>query len=225
MLFRFFFQRFQPCWNHSKAFHAIQCQNVGYIIDIWGILGHYLVFYYESNWESSVKALVVCCATYGGSGNIASSNWVDTFSRSCDTTVYFVNIGFFHISLLVRNTSKRMSMAYTQSVRWAYTIGMSITPTYDDGIMIPCNKVYLVKNMCSSILIGTHRSACFRIWWSYTTTTATFCPCREHRCRPNCHLKRNWYEDLVSNLSFVIFLRNKQTAFGLDSTVMCHIST
>ena len=66
------FQRFQPCWNHSKAFHAIQCQNVGYIIDIWGILGHYLVFYYESNWESSVKALVVCCATYGGSGNIAS---------------------------------------------------------------------------------------------------------------------------------------------------------
>ena len=67
------FQRFQPCWNHSKAFHAIQCQNVGYIIDIWGILGHYLVFYYESNWGSSVKALVVCCATYGGSGNIASS--------------------------------------------------------------------------------------------------------------------------------------------------------
>ena len=66
------FQRFQPCRNHSKAFHAIQCQNVGYIIDIWGILGHYLVFYYESNWESSVKALVVCCATYGGSGNIAS---------------------------------------------------------------------------------------------------------------------------------------------------------
>ena len=65
---------FQPCWNHSKAFHAIQCQNVGYIIDIWGILGHYLVFYYESNWESSVKALVVCCATYGGSGNIASSH-------------------------------------------------------------------------------------------------------------------------------------------------------
>ena len=66
------FQRFQPCWNHSKAFHAIQCQHVGYIIDIWGILGHYLVFYYESNWESSVKALVVCCATYGCSGNIAS---------------------------------------------------------------------------------------------------------------------------------------------------------
>ena len=66
------FQRFQPGWNHSKAFHAIQCQNVGYIIDIWGILGHYLVFCYESNWESSVKALVVCCATYCGSGNIAS---------------------------------------------------------------------------------------------------------------------------------------------------------
>ena len=42
----YIYQRFQPFWNHSKAFHALQCQNCGYIIDIWGILDHYLVSTY-----------------------------------------------------------------------------------------------------------------------------------------------------------------------------------
>ena len=34
----YIYHRFQPVWNHTKAFHGLKCQNVGYIMDIGGIL-------------------------------------------------------------------------------------------------------------------------------------------------------------------------------------------
>ena len=62
------YQRFQPFWNYSKAFHELQCQHCGYIIDIWVISGHYQVFPHETNW--GVPSKLSSCA----SGNFASSD-------------------------------------------------------------------------------------------------------------------------------------------------------
>ena len=51
----YIYQCFQPFWNHCKLLHGLQCENCGYIIHIWAISAHYLVFPSKSIWGVPIK--------------------------------------------------------------------------------------------------------------------------------------------------------------------------